>query len=218
VAGYLVSLLVYLLFWSLVRWRRRIGDIMTAAIVYAYPTMFLAVVASTMFVHKIHVIVFGGGAQAASNEARGNQFKMAFPVLLRNPIGHGAGQSGDVMGYGAGDFVAIDSYYISIALDYGILGLALYVAIFAMVIGAAVAVMLRARPTNDREIGLLMPLATCLCAFLVIRGVFGQPDIHPMIFMLVGMVIALVSRAKAAEAEIPVAAPVKPTRRSRGAA
>jgi len=219
VAGYLVSLLVYLLFWSLVRWRRRIGDLMTAAIVYAYPTMFLAVVASTMFVHKIHVIVFGGGAQQASNAARGNQFKMAFPVLLRNPIGHGAGQSGDVMGYGAGDFVAIDSYYISIALDYGVLGLALYVGVFAMTIGAAVAVMLRARPTGDREIGLLMPLATCLCAFLVIRGVFGQPDIHPMIFMLVGMVIALVSRAKAAEAgaAVTVVAPVKPRRRFRTA-
>jgi O-antigen ligase len=197
VAGYLVSLLVYLLFWSLVRWRRRIGDILTAAIVYAYPSVFLAVVAATMFVHKIHVIVFGGGAQAASNEARGNQFRMALPVLLRNPIGHGAGQSGDVMGYGAGDFIAVDSYYISVALDFGIIGLALYVAIFAMSIGAAVSVMLRAAPTDDREMGLLMPLATCLCAFLVIRGVFGQPDIHPMIFMIVGMVIALVARAKA---------------------
>lgn len=216
VAGYLVSLLVYLLFWSLVRWRRRIGDLMSATIVYAYPTMFLAVVASTMFVHKIHVIVFGGGSTAASNEARGNQFKMAFPVLLKNPIGHGAGQSGDVMGYGAGDFVAIDSYYISIALDYGVLGLAMYVGIFAMVIGGAVAVMLRARPTDDREIGLLMPLATCLCAFLVIRGVFGQPDIHPLIFMLVGMAVALIARAKAFDLAAPTAAPQK--RRGRRAA
>lgn len=209
VAGYLVSLLVYLLFWSLMRWRRRIGDLLSAAIVYAYPTMFLAVVASTMFVHKIHVIVFGGGAQQASNEARGNQFKMALPALLRNPIGYGAGQSGDKMGYGAGDFIAIDSYYIVVALDYGILGLALYVAIFAMVIGASVMVMLRATPSKDREIGLLMPLATCLCAFLVIRGVFGQPDIHPMIFMLMGMIIALVARA---QAELPIAAPAKPQR------
>jgi hypothetical protein len=203
VAGYLASLLIYLLFWSLVRWRRRMSDILTAAIVYAYPSVFLAAVAATMFVHKIHVIVFGGGAQAASNEARGNQFRMALPALLRNPIGHGAGQSGDAMGYGAGDFIAIDSYYISVALDYGIIGLTLYVAMFAMVIGAAVTTMLRAPPTNDREAALLMPLATCLCAFLVIRGVFEQPDIHPMIFMMVAMVIALVARAKAQAAQLP---------------
>jgi hypothetical protein len=206
VAGYLASLLIYLLFWSLVRWRRRMSDLMTAAIVYAYPSAFLAFVAATMFVHKIHVIVFGGGAQAASNEARSNQFRMALPSLIRNPLGHGAGQSGAAMGYGAGDFIAIDSYYISLALDYGIIGLALYVAIFAMVIGAAVTTMLRSAPTGDRESGLLVPLATCLCAFLVIRGVFAQPDIHPMIFMMVGMVIALVARAKAQAAQLLVAA------------
>ncbi|MDB5427825.1 MAG: hypothetical protein JWR43_1800, partial [Phenylobacterium sp.] len=58
-------------------------------------------------------------------------------------------------------------------------------------------------PTNDREAALLMPLATCLCAFLVIRGVFEQPDIHPMIFMMVAMVIALVARAKAQAAQLP---------------
>ncbi len=216
VAGYLVSLLVYLLFWSLVRWRRRMGDILTAAIVYAYPSVFLAAVAATMFVHKIHVIVFGGGAQAASNEARSNQFRMAFPALLRNPIGHGAGQSGVAMGYGAGEFVAIDSYYISVALDYGVLGVALYVAIFAIVIGSAVTTILRAPATDDREAGLLIPLTTCLSAFLVIRGVFEQPDIHPMIFMMMGMVIALIARAKAQAAEAPVKAPGKPaTRRGR---
>jgi len=197
VAGYLVSLLVYLLFWSLVRFRRRMSDILTAAIVYAYPSVFLAAVAATMFVHKIHVIVFGGGAQAASNEARGNQFKMAMPAFLHNPLGHGAGMSGIAMGYAPGEFIAIDSYYISLALDYGIIGLVLYVAIFAVIIAAAVTTMLRAKPTPDREMALLMPLATCLSAFLVIRGVFEQPDIHPMIFMLLGMVIALVARARA---------------------
>jgi hypothetical protein len=219
VAGYLASLLIYLLFWSLVRWRRRMGDLLTAAIVYAYPSVFLAAVAATMFVHKIHVIVFGGGAQAASNEARSNQFRMAMPALLRNPIGHGAGQSGLALGYAPGDFIAVDSYYISLALDYGIFGLALYVAIFAIVIGSAVTVMLRAAPTQDREEGLLVPLATCLCAFLVIRGVFQQPDIHPMIFMLMGMVLALVARAKAVEAQASPAAPAGKAivRRRRGA-
>lgn len=219
VVGYLVSLLIYLLFWSLVRWRRRIGDIMTAAIVYAYPSVFMAAVAATMFVHKIHVIVFGGGAQAASNQARGNQFRMAFPALLHAPLGHGAGQSGRAMGYGAGDFVAIDSYYINLALDYGILGVALYVAVFAMTIGAAVTTMLRAAPSTDREASLLMPLATCLCAFLVIRGVFGQDEIHPIIFMIVGMVIALVARAKLRADQLALASGVAaPVRARRGVA
>jgi hypothetical protein len=207
VVGYLVSLLVYLLFWSLVRWRRRMGDLMTAAIVYAYPTVFLAAVAATMFVHKIHVLVFGGGAQAASNQARSDQFRMAIPALLKNPLGYGAGESGDAMGYGAGAFIAIDSYWIALALDYGIIGLALYVAMFALVIGAAVTMILRGTPSDDREIGLLVPLATCLSAFLVIRGVFAQAEIHPFIFMVLGMLIALIGRAQAAEAAHAPAVP-----------
>ncbi|WP_372785101.1 O-antigen ligase family protein [Phenylobacterium sp.] len=211
VVGYLVSCMIYLLLWSLVRWRRRMGDILTAAVVYAYPSMFLAAVAATMFVHKIHVLVFGGGSTAASNEARGNQFRMAIPALLKNPIGHGAGQSGLAMGYGAGDFIAIDSYYINIGLDFGIVGLVLYVAMFAMVIGAAVTTILRSPQTNDREAGLLLPLATCICAFLVLRGVFGEPDMHPVIFMMVGMVMALVSRIRAQTAQAtPAPASPKP--------
>jgi hypothetical protein len=201
VVGYLVSLLVYLLLWSLVRWRQRMGDIVTAAIVYAYPSVFLITVAAVTFIHRLHLIVFGGGAQAASNEARSNQYRMAIPALLRNPIGHGAGQAGDAMGYGAGQFVAIDSYYLSLALDYGFLGVIFYVAIFAMVIAAAVRTILR-NVQGDPEIGLLTPLATCLSAFLVIRGVFQQPDIHPMIFMILAMVIALVARARSQEAKL----------------
>lgn len=198
VAGYLVSVLVYLLLWSLVRWRQRMGDLLTAAIVYAYPAMFLVAVAATMFVHKIHVLVFGGGAQAASNAARGNQFRMAWPALLKNPIGHGAGQSGLAMGYGAGSFIAIDSYYINISLDYGVIGLITYVSIFAVIIHSSIKTLLTAK-LNDREVLYLIPLSTCLCAFLVVRGVFGQPDIHPLIFMLVGMSVALVARAQKAK-------------------
>jgi hypothetical protein len=57
--------------------------------------------------------------------------------------------------------------------------------------------MLKSVHANDREASLLMPLATCLSAFLVIRGVFGQGDIHPIIFMVVGMTIALVARDNA---------------------
>jgi len=115
---------------------------------------------------------------------------------MKNPIGHGAGQSGAFMGYGAGDFIAIDSYYISLALDYGVIGLVVYVAIFVIVIAAAIDTMLRFGRSNDRELTMLIPIASCLTAFLMIRGVFAQPDIHPMIFTILGMGITLVARAR----------------------
>lgn len=203
VLGYLISVLAYLLLWSLMQWRQRINDLISATLVYAYPAAFLFLLAASMFVHKIHVLIFGGGAQSASNQHRQEQFHMAIPALMKNPIGHGAGQSGAAMGYGAGDFIAIDSYYISLALDYGVLGIALYVAMFATVIAASVHALLRFSRTPERELLMLIPLAACLTAFLMIRGVFAQPDIHPMIFTLLGMAVALVARARSYEPNPP---------------
>jgi hypothetical protein len=194
VLGYLVSILAYVLLWSVVRWRQRRGDLLSSMIVYSYPAAFLALLVASLFVHKIHVLMFGGGAQSASNLHRQAQFRMAVPSLLQNPIGHGAGQSGRAMGYGAGDFIAIDSYWISLALDYGALGLVSYVALFGVAIYAAVNTIVRHPRAEDREAALLIPLVACLSAFLMIRGVFAQPEIHPLIFAVLGMTIALAAR------------------------
>jgi hypothetical protein len=196
VLGYLISILAYVLFWSLIRWRQRMNDLVAAALVYAYPAAFVALLGASMVVHKIHVLIFGGGAQTASNTERQEQFHMAWPQLLKNPIGHGTNQSGVAMGYGAGDFIAIDSYYICVALDYGVLGLILYVAMFVIVIAAAVNAMLRLTRDDDREFTMLIPLAACLSAFLMIRGVYAQPDIHPLIFTILGMTVAVVARTQ----------------------
>lgn len=196
VLGYLISILTYVAFWSLIRWRQRLNDLVSAALVYAYPAAFLTLLALSMVVHKIHVLIFGGGAQSASNMQRQEQYRMALPALLKNPIGHGTNQAGVAMGYSAGDFIAVDSYYISVALDYGVIGLILYVGMFVVVIASAISAMLHFTRGEDRELTMLIPLAACLSAFMMIRGVFSQPDIHPMIFTLLGMTVALVARAR----------------------
>lgn len=196
VLGYLISIVTYVFLWSLIRWRRRLNDIAAAAIVYLYPAAFLCILAASMFVHKIHVLIFGGGAQSASNLARQEQYRMAFRALAKNPVGHGTGQAGLAIGYGSSDFIAIDSYYIAIALDYGIIGLILYASIFFITLISAVRIILKNEGSNDSEMVILIPLVSCLAAFLMIRSVFGQPDIHPMIFALLGMTVALIARAR----------------------
>ncbi len=134
------------------------------------------------------------------------------PAFLRNPIGYGAAQSGAHMGYGAGDFFAIDSYWIVLSLDYGALGMVLYVGLFAVVIFAAVKTLLQHPETGRGETGLLIPLISLIAAFLMIRGVYGEENIHPLVFALVGMAVALISRAKhdvsAAKPALVAAAPV----------
>jgi hypothetical protein len=196
ILGYLISILAYVLVWSLIRFRHRLNDLVSAIIVYAYPAAMIGVLAASMFVHKIHVLLFGGGAQAGSNAHREEQFRMALPAFLRNPIGYGTGQSGAKMGYAPGDFVAIDSYWISLSLDYGALGMVLYIGLFAVVIHAGIKALLRHPDAARSEIGLLLPLTSFLASFLVIRGVFSQPDIHPLVFTLLGLAVCLISRAR----------------------
>ena len=196
ILGYLVSVMTYLVIWSLVRFRRRLNDLLAAILVYAYPAAIIGVLAASMVVHKIHVLIFGGGAQAASNDARKEQFLMALPGLIRNPIGWGAGQGARQMGYGVGDFIAVDSYWITLSLDFGALGVVLYVGLFAVVIYAALKTMIQHPEVARGEVGLLIPLVAFMAAFLMIRGVFAEPDIHPLVFALLGMSVCLITRAK----------------------
>jgi hypothetical protein len=212
ILGYLVSTVTYVLIWGLVRFRRRINDLTAAIIVYGYPAAFMAVLAASLFVHKIHVLIFGGGSTAGSNAARQEQFRMAMPVFLHNPIGYGAAQSGGHMGYAADDFIAIDSYWIVLSLDYGALGVVLYAGVFAVVIYGAVKVLLQHPEVGRGETGLLVPLIALIAAFLMIRGVYGEETIHPLVFAFVGMAAALISRAKheVFAAKPAMASPAKP--------
>jgi hypothetical protein len=193
--GMMVSALLYLLGWALLRWRRLRSDLLAPALVVSYPAFFLAVMGGSFFIHRIHVIVWGGGAQAGSNQARMNQIGMAWPNFLKNPIGHGTGMSGDAMGYGAGRFVTIDNYMISTALDYGAIGLIAYYGMFiAGIIYASMYIWNYLGKSRDPETGYLIPLSISVAAFLIINFVFSQQDLDPLLFILLGMIVALVHR------------------------
>lgn len=196
VIGFLVSSLLYLLFWGMMRFRRNRRDLLGATMIYAYPAVFVAAVLAVTTIHSVKTLVFGGGAEAASNEARMHQLSMGVPKVLMNPLGHGGGGGGAAMGYGAGQFVAIDNYYLAIALDYGVIGLATFVGVFLLTITWSVRAALATVDTKDRELTLLVPLAVSMSAFLVIKIVFSQMDLHPMLFMMLGMSAALVQRAR----------------------
>ena len=163
--GFLVSVLLYRLFWGLMKMRRERGSLIAATVVYAYPAIFGLAIVGVLFVGKLHKMVFGGGAQAASNAARQNQIHMAIPRFLENPIGHGPSQSGLAMGYSADSFITIDNYYITLALDYGIIGISAFLTIFglAIVFGSRSAMArasvpgpraFHARPALDRDVSL----------------------------------------------------------------
>ena len=205
VVGYLVSVLLYVLFWGVMRLSRNRTDLFAAAVVYAYPAFFGVAMIGILAVGRLKRMVFGGGAQAASNAARDAQVSMGVPKVLANPIGHGPSQGGNAMGYGADSFITIDNYYLTLALDYGIVGITAFLAMFLLPIAWSMRALLLNHAGKNRELTLLIPLSISISAFLVIKGVFSQQDNHTLVFAMLGMIIGLLYRIKVEQEGLAVA-------------
>ena len=211
-----IALLTYGLLWSIARWRRNPRDLIAAAVVFAYPAGFAAVVAASFAIGRIRVRVWGGGATVSSNDARWDMYRDGIPLVLRTPWGHGMGQGGIALNYRLPDgTLTIDTYYLALALDQGILGFLIYFGMFLLAIYLAGRAYLE---IDDPEIAYLGPVAASLVAFIVIKSVFSQYDNHPLIFLELGVVIALLAKARdlrrampRVRAPLPVV-PVRPRR------
>jgi hypothetical protein len=195
VVAALASVLFYLLIWALIRWRQNRASIFGPAIVLTFPLLFCAVVAATFLIGRLRHQVWGDGSQQASTDSRIDQWIMAIPKVGRNPVGHGMGQGADVLGFAnqAGN-ITIDSYYISILLEIGVVGFILYYGLVLRSIWVATRTVVESRA--DQEIRLLLPIAVSLINYFIVKSVLSQDANHPLIFMMLGAVVALTYRAR----------------------
>lgn len=203
VVGVFVSVLMYGMIWSFAQWRAHPRNLLAAATVYAYPAIFLAAVGAILSSTRLSTMVFGGGAQAGSTEARATQLGMAAKAFWRAPWGHGAGRSGQEMGFAKDAFITIDNFFISVELDYGLLGIISWYGMFIVAIVAALYHCLVDRYAARPEARLLVPLAVSLTGFLIVKWVHGQDENHAFFFMMLGMVSALVYRLRHSETPLP---------------
>lgn len=197
ILGMLVSFLAYFLLWSLLQLGRHTRSLLAAAIVYAYPAAFGFAVACVLFVHKVRVLILGGGDQASSNDARQEQLATGIPKILARPFGYGAGNAAEVLGYAPFGFITIDNYYLSIALDYGILGFVAFYGTFILAITHASNTIVRMPSAiNTQEKAFLIPLIVTTTVFIVIRGVLSQEDNNAIAFAMLGLLVGLTYRIR----------------------
>ncbi len=195
VVGFGLSIMIYGLIWALLRWRRDRSDLIGATAVFAYPLVLAAAGTAILFVGRLHKAFLGGGAQNPSTLARLTQWKMGIPVILHNPIGHGVGRAGDALGYvDPSGIVTIDTYYLAVLLEYGVIGFIVFYGMFVAGIYYSFRWSMRL-PGKDSELSLLIPLGIALTSYLVIRGVFAQTDNQYLVYMMFGMICALACRA-----------------------
>lgn len=197
VVGVLLGSLTYLLLWAALRWRRDSKSVIGPAVALAYPLIFTLAIMSTFFIHRLHAAVWGNGVQDESNAGRAEEWALAIPKVLHNPFGYGAGTGGGVLNYLEADGrPTIDSYYISVVLEYGILGLILYYGAICYGIYLC-AKLLMTNSGRDAEQSFLIPITASMVTFLFTKSVLSEVDNNPIVFALMGMVVALVHRSRA---------------------
>ena len=190
--GFFLSTLLYFGLWAIQRWRTQRESIFGPALTLAYPALAAAFFAATMFVGRLHTIVWGGGNTDASTEARIEQVHAGLPLILHWPLGYGVGQGAQVLGFTNGDgTLTIDSYYLNVGLEYGVLGFIVYYGLFATT--AIYGIREGLRSAQD-ELRMLLPLSIALCVFLVTKSVYAQEPNHPIAFMILGAICALAYR------------------------
>ncbi|MCE7798535.1 O-antigen ligase family protein [Sphingobium sufflavum] len=192
VVGFGISFLLYLLAWGFLRWRRQKASMLGTLILVAYPFVAVSFFAATFFVHRLKLMVWGGGAQSFSTASRQEQVSMALPQIFSHPWGFGIGQGAQTLDFRnlAGE-LTIDSYYLVVALEYGVVGFLLYYGMFLYAIYLAGRTIFR---VNSAEAFNLVPLAITLVNFIVIKSIFAQQENHPLIFIILGAIIATMWR------------------------
>jgi hypothetical protein len=215
-----LGILLYVLAWAVRRWVSDKGGMIGISVTMAFPALFALALGVSLAIGRIRSKVWGGGAQAGSNQSRVDQFHKAVPMLEVRPWGFGVGQGTDSLGYEApGSYmVTIDSYYLLLALDYGVAGLAVWFAIMLSGIyyGARYVPL---APADDADYQFLPSITIALAVFMVVKMVFAQADNHPIVFMMLGMIAALVYRirkeieASGREPPGPLFAPARRRRR-----
>ena len=192
--GFLLAFLIYAGFWGIRRWKFVKGSLFGPAITISYPVIVLLFFATTIFSGRLRNLVWGDGEHQFSNDARMTQLQDGLPMILNQPFGHGVARAAAVLGFrDPSGLITIDNYYLSLGLDYGIAGLALFILMFLAAIWYGARALLASE--GDDESALLVPIMTALLIFLVIKTVLSQDANHPIAFMLLGMNSALVYRA-----------------------
>jgi hypothetical protein len=199
IVGWLLAHVLYICIWAFRRWRIQRTDIIAPAISIAYPIGALLFFVGMFTIPAIRNRTIGGGSTGFSDQARADQFALLWPRLFDNPFGYGGGRSGDILGYRLpGGMVTVDSYVITLAIDYGIIGLCLF---FGALIYAAAKMFQIAWRSPTGESAIALPLACALTIVIQIRLVLSQPDNIPLFYMLIGMAAVVAWRARSAEPE-----------------
>ncbi|KTF67428.1 O-antigen ligase family protein [Sphingomonas sp. HT-1] len=193
--GVIVAHAIYLLLWGVKRWRSDRGGLIGITTTMLYPAFALVLAAMIFFVPAVHNRVLGGGATQVSNDGRREQWQLGIPAVAKRPLfGYGPGEGAGAVGWRAADgTLSIDSGFLSMAADYGVLGfVAYYGAIVLMALQLATVGLRTAVPRYPIHLA----LAVSLVVLMFTKSVLSQIENEHVVYMLLGLGFALLYRSK----------------------
>ncbi|RAK66543.1 O-antigen ligase family protein [Phenylobacterium kunshanense] len=213
VVGYIMSIGIYIFLWGLLRWRENPRGLIGPAVVLSYPATAMAFIVAVLSFNRLRVMTIGGGKHQASTEARYDQWAEGIPLVFQHPWGHGAARGAGALGFrNPAGTLTIDSYWLAIGLDYGVLGFVTFYGAFLVAVAAGLRTV--ARGVKSRELALIVPLTIALFVYFVIKSIYAGTENQPIAFMMLGAMSALVYRARLEQGpEVPKE---KKTKRKKG--
>ena len=150
------------------------------------------ILASPVLVIAAHHVVTGeaGTSAARSSQGRIDQIKMAWPKIVKRPVGgHGTGRSARIVGY-YGRALSLDNYYLSLAVDLGFPGPICFLSIMIIAVRSS---RQGAQTGPPAERWALTGLAAALAAFAVSRTIISQTGNLSFFFPLIGAYLGAAS-------------------------
>jgi hypothetical protein len=205
--GLLITFFVYPLLLAFISWRRS-TNLIASTMVYVSPVLIVVSALAIVFVDGIRIRIFGGGSTQSSTQARQQQWELGLPQIVTHPWGFGIGRGAETVGYssvGEGGTISIDTSYLNQLMQFGPLGFIIWMGVLISAIayafrGAMLSI------NEDREFQLFIPMTISFLVYLTTRSAFSSLDNLTMIYLLWGMMTALMWRLKVRTGLAPVKA------------
>lgn len=191
--GVLLGHTAYFMLYALKKRKFEKQSIMAAALFVSIPVVGALVVAAVLFVGRIRNSVLGNGRSEFSDDARADQISEGLRVIWRSPIlGFGSGMGGPELGFtNAAGVLTIDSYYLSILLDYGFIGFFIFYGLLISSFIRGIKVGFSGQSTEHHQ---SLVLGIFLLNFFVIKAVLSQEENNPLMFMAIAGVASLAAK------------------------
>jgi hypothetical protein len=187
--GLIVAMVAYAFYNAFRAWRQRPNSILSAASFFAFPAAVGLLFTLMLTWNRLRVMTIGGGQHQASSEARNAQWTMGIPKAMTHPFGHGTAQSGEALGFtNAAGEVTVDSYFLTVLLEYGWLGMVTFILLLASTVWLGFLLYQTAQTKEEQLAG---PLSIGMLNILIVKSVLSSEINLPIAFIMAGCLVGL---------------------------